>query len=156
MLCNDFSTSVNLKHRQILLGRGALCTLLATRLICFQNAVAVDCAPNHARAMLLRGLSTVLRDAQATFMRGISWFSLPSFYVRLVMHDPIGDRKVVMLEVRPGDSIENVMDTIIATTHHPVHLICHGRQLYPSKRVCDYRCIRPHTTIFVHLRMGCG
>jgi hypothetical protein len=154
MLCNDFSKSPSLKHRQILLGRGALCTLLAKRL-CFQNAVAVDSAHNHARAILLRGLSTVLRDAQATFMLGISWFSLRSFYLHIVTLNMASksDTIVVMLQVRPGDSIENVMDRIIATSQiRPdirLRLLCQGRELDPSKRVCDYGFIRPHTTLIL-------
>ena len=153
MICHDFSTSLNLKHRQILLGRSALCTLLAKRLLCFQNAVAVDSARNHARSILMRGLSAVLRDAQATFVRGISWFSLPSFYVRIV--NKVG--RVAMLEVRPGDSIQNVNDRVISTmqpnTSH-VRLICEGRALNPDNRVFDYNFLRPHSTLFVVVRYG--
>ena len=156
MLCNDFSTSPSLKHRQILLGRGAMCTLLAKRLLCFQNAVAVGSALNHARAILLRGLSTVLRDAQASFST-FMWLSLPYFYVRVVRMGTGCDRpphNVVMLEVKPGDSIENVMDRIIATTHmdprwprQHEHLIFQGRRLDLSKRVCDCGFVRPHSTL---------
>ena len=169
MLCHDFSTSLNLKHRQILLGRSALCTMLAKRLLCFQNAVAVNNA--HARVILLRGLSTVLRDAQSTFLQGISWFSLPSFYVRIFVQGDV--RNFFMLEVRPGDSIDNVIDRIISTMHlsstrDRVRLIvpsdwtCEGggrqqcRQLNPDNRVCDHSFLRPHTTIFVVARNGPG
>ena len=151
LLCNEFSTSPSLKHRQILLGRGALCTLLAKRLICVQNAVAIDDALNHARAIL-----------KSTFLRGISWFSLPSFYVRIVKNDNSRGRRVMnamMLEVRPGDSIQNVTERIFAT----MHLISLDRislyassTLEPSNRVCDYGFIRPHTTLHVSITHGAG
>jgi hypothetical protein len=160
MLCNDFSTSPSLKHRQILLGRAAMCTLLAKRLLCFRNAVAVGSALNHARAILLRGLSTVLRDAQASFST-FMWLSLPYFYVRIVvMRMGCVPHNVVMLEVRPGDSIENVMDRIIATAHidpgwprQHERLMCQGRRLDLSKRVCDYGFVRPHSTL-IFSRIG--
>ena len=151
MLCNDFSTSPSLKHRQILLGRGALCTLLAKRLICVQNAVAIDDALNHARAIL-----------KPTFLRDFSWFSLPSFYVRIVKKDDPRGRRVwnaMMLEVRPGDSIQNVIERIFATMRlHPRDRISlYARStLEPSNRVCDYGFIRPHTTLCVSITYGAG
>jgi hypothetical protein len=160
MLCNDFSTSLSLKRRQILLGRGALCTLLAKRLICFQNAVAVDSALNRARQVLLRGLSSVLQDAQATFLRGISWLSLASFYVRVHCISAHFTRSAVaMLKVEPSDSIDDVIHKAIDSIMPELgqlRLRFHyqGRLLDPSKRVCDYGFIRPHTTLALMWKGG--
>ena len=164
MLCNDFSTSLSLKRRQILLGRGALCTLLAKRLICFQNAVAVDSALNRARQILLRGLSSVLHDAQATFLRGISWLSMHSFYVRVHCISPYYTRMAVaMLKVEPSDSIVDVIRKAIDSIMPELEQITLGDLLFhckyrhlapldPSKRVCDYGFMRPHTTLTLEWR----
>jgi hypothetical protein len=164
VLCNDFSTSLSLERRQILLGRGALCSLLAKRLICFQNAVAVDSALHRAWHILLRGISSVLHDAQTTFLRGISWLSMRSFYVRVHCIAPYFKRMAVaMLKVKPSDSIadvirkaiDSIMPEMEAIKLGDLQLKCMQRavgSLDHSKRVCDYGFMQPHTTLTLDWR----
>jgi hypothetical protein len=138
------------RHRRALLGHGALATLLAKKLICYQSTPVVANALHQTKMILLRGL------AQPPYLR---------FYVRVFYLPEYHNPKIfAMLAVTPSDLIGPIVDKAIALVMQnsplvieptlPVRLLCQGKILEEHKRVWDYECIQPHCTLLAQIHMG--
>jgi hypothetical protein len=138
--------SVLHRDRRAFLVHGALATLLAKKLICYQSAPDVANALHQTKIILLRGLTR-------PYVR---------FYVRVIYLGVFfSPKQFAMLAVTPWDSIGHIVDKTIDLIDYmerdhtlPMQLMYKGRILEEHKRVCDYDFIQPHCTLIAKIRTG--